>query len=133
MPTQRWFASLAAVTCALVVGCNSGPAMTDVRGTVELDGKKMSSGKIAFIQQGVPQDLLEVKDGTFEGKAKVGTAKVEVYSYRQGKIPDMYKDTKDKSQFVENVVASTYNSESKLTADIKSGGLNDFKFSAKSK
>ncbi|MFO0864414.1 MAG: hypothetical protein U0744_07115 [Gemmataceae bacterium] len=133
MKTKYLAFAVAACGFVTMAGCDSGPTLTAVKGKVEMDGKKMESGKVAFVQQGIAQDILEVKDGTFEGKAKVGKAKVEVYSYRQGKIPEMYKDTKDKSQFMENIIAPAYNSESKLTADITKGGTNEFTFSVKSK
>lgn len=121
---------------AFVAGCGpSGPTFAIVKGKVELDGKPLASGKVAFTQQGIPQDLLDVNDGVFEGKAKVGKAKVEILSFRPGKIPDMYKDAKDKEkyQFLENIIPAAYNSESKITADITASGPNEFQFSAKTK
>jgi hypothetical protein len=133
MTTKYCSLIVSAFVFAALAGCESGPVLTNVKGTIERDGKKMETGKIAFVQQGIAQDILDVKDGVFEGKAKVGKAKVEIYSYRQGKIPEMYKDTKDKSQFMENIIAPAYNSESKLTADITKDGTNEFTFSVKSK
>lgn len=116
-------------------GCNSTkePEVAEVSGKVELDGKPMPSGKIVFDQTGMPPDTLDVKDGKFEGKAKVGTAKVRISSYRQGKVPDMYKDTPNKEQFLENIIPPAFNSESKLTAPIKSGKNSDLAFSVKTK
>ena len=94
----------------------------------------MATGTISFEQTGYPQDTLDVKDGVFEGKAKVGKAKVAIASYRPGKVPDMYKDKgMSKDEFKENIIPSEYNNTSKLTADITESGPNEFKFSAKTK
>jgi hypothetical protein len=133
--TRISFATITLFLAFVVSGCNTSkePETADVSGKVELDGKRLPSGKIVFEQTGLPPDTLDIQEGEFKGKAKVGTAKVRINSYRQGKVPDMYKDSPNKEQFMENIIPPTFNTNSKLTADIKSGKNADLAFSVKSK
>jgi len=61
---QRHLAAALVVFLALsVLGCGRGTAT--VSGTVTLDGKPLSAGKIVFIPKGAPAVAGEVKDGQY--------------------------------------------------------------------
>jgi hypothetical protein len=75
---KRWPA--AAVFC-LVAGCNRGPEMYSVSGTVTYDGKPLPAGQVFFeadVTKGhdAPQGFAYVKDGRFDtaqgGRGVVG-------------------------------------------------------------
>src|SRR5262245_57594195 len=80
------------LVCLVAVGCSGGPAklpQAEVKGSVKLDGKPMDSGEVMFAITGEVPDTLQVTNGAFEGKAKIGKARVEVRSYKQGKETKM--------------------------------------------
>jgi hypothetical protein len=120
--------------CLLVLiltGCGpSAPVPVAVKGTVTLDGVPLPEGRISFITPGQVPEMLDVKDGRFEGKVKPGKKRVEVGAYRPTRIPDhipasmraMMKDGK------ENYLPPRYHSESTLDAEVVERGENDFPF-----
>jgi len=116
----------------LVSGCKgkSGPAQVDVKGQVNLDGKPMPEGEVFFFVPGEAPGALEVKSGSFSGKAKEGLNKVEVRTYKMG--PPLSTDPEKKPTKI-NILPSRYNDKSTLTADVKPGGANEFKFDVTSK
>lgn len=111
-------------------GGSSGPPLVDVKGKVDLDGKPMASGEVMFVQAGLVPDTLKVTGGTFSGKAKVGKARIEIRSYKPGKVNPMYKDQPPSD---ENFIPPAYNTNSTITAEVAASGPNEFTFAAKSK
>jgi hypothetical protein len=125
---------LVSLGCLVVIGCTSGPpqvAQATVKGTVKLDGKPMEAGKVSFSLPGEVPDTLDVNNGAFEGKAKIGKARVEVRAYKEGKETKMGDTIIPASQ--ENYIPAKWNSESKLEADVTKGGPNEFTFDVTSK
>src|ERR1700733_7723987 len=73
----------------ILAGCGpKTPVPVPVKGTVTLDGNPLPEGRISFITPGQVPEMLDVKDGRFEGKVKPGKKRVEVGAYRPTRIPD---------------------------------------------
>ena len=128
---MKQFAGVAAFALALagLTGCKSSttaPAVVPVKGTVNLDGKPMAGGEVRFIAPGQPAQVIEIKsDGTFSGQAYVGKNQVEVVWDQDGPPNPMEPATPIKV----NVVAPQFSgADSRLSADVGSGGASDLKF-----
>src|SRR5262245_42855892 len=65
-----------------------------VKGTVTLNGNRVSAGEIHFGRTDAPPRVLEIKDGAFSGEAPVGKNQVEVYVYEEGPPSDKYGGTR---------------------------------------
>jgi hypothetical protein len=122
--------------CLLLVGCNDGPPapkLTQVSGTVMLDGAPMAEGEITFSEPAKGAiDTIKVIDGRFEGKTQPGEKRVEIRAYRLGK-PNTAMYGPDAKAEKENYIPAQYNSESTLTATIPEDGASGLTFEAKSK
>lgn len=108
-------------------GCESGsqPKMYPVAGTVSVDGQPLAEGIVNFkTTETGALETLNVRDGKFEGKAKEGERRVEIYSFRT-KTQDIGGM---KAEVKENLIPAQYNLESKLTAKVTPAGPNQFKF-----
>jgi hydrogenase maturation factor HypE len=94
----------------------------------------MPDGEIYFktVQIGA-LDIVPIKDGKFQGQAQSGARTVEIYSFREGMSEEAKKMYGDKAPpgmgtSKENVIPAKWNAESKLTAEVKETGANEFKF-----
>jgi hypothetical protein len=125
---------LISATVVIVSGCtkrHKPPTQVDVKGTVNLDGKPMPDGEISFFVLGEVPTSMPIQSGAFSGKAAVGSNRVEVRAYKAGTPVDMGGQKFGGEK--ENYIPAEYNTASKMTADVASGGANDFKFDVKSK
>ena len=133
-----WVAcSMAAMFFAGCAGGDTAPKVSpkaDVAGTVTVDGKPMDNpdSEILFSVAGEAPSILPVKDGKFEGKAAVGSSRVEIRSYRQGQ-PVMMGDKPVEGSGRENIIAEQFNDQSTLTATVPAAGVKDLKFEVQSK
>ncbi|MFO0968675.1 MAG: hypothetical protein U0793_24220 [Gemmataceae bacterium] len=96
-----------------------------VKGTVHMDGKPMPSGEIAFSITGMPAKRFEIKDGSFSGEADEGKNRVEVLAFKDG--PPLTTDTEKKPTKI-NIIPPKWNAASTLSAEVKVGAANEFKF-----
>lgn len=121
--------TLMCLTFTAMNGCDSGPPkpppMIAVKGIVKLDGKPMPTGDVFFSVPGYAPSKLKVSNGAFSGEAYEGTNRVEIMTYKDG--PAMSTDPGGPPTKV-NILPKRYNSDTKLSADVKSGSDNDFKF-----
>lgn len=118
-----------------VVGCSSKKSEpeADVKGTVILDKKPLADGTIMFVTPGQPGDTIDIKNGSFSGKAKVGeNRRVEIYAYKDGPT-EKHPMTGELMKTQVPIVASAFNTESILNATVKESGDNTFKFEVTSK
>ena len=121
-----------------MLGCGPkevGPkvaALVDVAGSVQLDGKPMAEGDIAFATLGGGPAIIKIKDGKFEGKCSAGEKRVEIRAYRPGQ-PIMMDGKPTSDPIPENYLPAKFNTESTLTAKIATGGTKDLKFDVESK
>lgn len=114
------------------IGCSPKPEPpVEVSGKVTLDEQPLAEGEIYFITPGMPPEVLPIKGGSFAGKATVGQRRVEVYAYREGKLPPTA--TMQSAPSRENFIPERYNSTSVLKEEVKKTGPNQFQFSLKSK
>jgi hypothetical protein len=133
---MRWWygAGLGLCVCLLAGGCSGGgkDKTVQVSGKVELDGKPLDDGEIAFVgDAGTVPDILPVKAGAFEGKVKVGKKKVEIRVFETKKAPPTA--TGGATETRENVLPDRYNTKSTLTAEVTEGGVSPGKFEVQSK
>jgi len=120
--------------CTLI-GCSGNKtqfkAPLPVSGTVTLDGQPMAEGTITLIGEGGATEQLPIKDGKFQGPVTPGKKRVELRSFKMG------QPTKMGDQVIEatpiNFIPATYNTESKITADVTGSGITPNSFEAKSK
>ncbi|WP_157369660.1 hypothetical protein [Zavarzinella formosa] len=105
-------------------------ASVPVKGTVTLDGKPLPEGEMSFGLTGEAPVILTVKDGAFSGNAYVGNNHVEIRAYKDG--PPLSTDPEKKPSKV-NYLPDRYGYKSTLTAEVASGGANDFKFEVTSR
>ena len=117
-------------------GCGPGePTPVPVHGTVSLDGTPLADGQISFITPGQVPEVIEIKNGVYNGKAKWGKRRIEIGAYRALQIPpevpkSMYPLMEGGK---ENYVPEKYNVQSDLSAEVKAKGSNEFNFELYSK
>jgi len=124
---------------ATAAGC-SQPAQKEVKrvrvsGTVKLDGKLLTTGKIVFDpQNGEPPAEMDILDGKFEGKAAVGKNRVQISAIRKVSMKEKMKmDGPGYDQPVEeNALPPRYNSKSEITREVEASGDNVFNFDCQS-
>lgn len=107
-------------------GCGkSEPQPVSVSGVVNLNGAPLENGFIYFktIETGA-LERLDIKAGEFNGKALPGLRRVEIISNAPKKVVIDGATV----EVPENIIQSSFNTESKLTAEVLSNGLNSFKF-----
>lgn len=110
------------------IGCGEAkPKLFPVSGTVTLDGKPLAQGIIYFktVQTGAIETF-PITDGQFSGQAQPGDRRVEVTSYVKKAKPVEVNGMKGDVQ--ENIIPARYNLESKLAANVKADGPNQYRF-----
>ena len=119
------------IAVPFAAGCTSEPRPVAVNGTVTLDAKPVSHGRIIFsADDGSPPVSLDVKDGKFEGKVKPGKKRVEIWAERKtGRKNAFYPDDEE----LENYIPVRYNQQTTLSEDIPQEGKSGLKFDLKSK
>ena len=131
------FTGIVAGSLGLLVlfsGCEPPPPpVYPVSGTVNLDGKPMAEGEIAFVsQQDAIRDTLPVRDGKFQGEIRAGQRKVEIAAYREERQGvEMYGDEAPISRI--NYVDPKFHSDSKLVASVNTSSANEYKFDVTSR
>ena len=134
MPRRALAVALCLVLTWSVVGCGSGtrtpPPRIPVKGTVNVDGKPLSEGEIIFRVAGEPGIPAPVKDGAFSAQANEGKNQVEISAFKDG--PPLSTDLEKKPTKI-NTLPAKYNTQTTLSADVKAGGPNEFKFDVTSR
>jgi len=114
----------------LVTGC--GPTAVPkakVSGEVNLDGKPLADGEIAFVKPGDPPDVMKVTNGKFDGEATIGDKSVEIRAYKEGKVSPT---ATIKEATKENFIPAKYNATTTLKASVSATGVSPSKFDVKS-
>lgn len=121
---------LAALTLAL--GCDRGPAVGTVKGTVTLDGQPVDGGLIRLVPadgNSQPADC-QIAAGAYTITMPIGEKKVEIYWTKGGggKVDTASQGTEK----VVLLVPPKYNTESTLTCTVEKGqAVKDFALSTK--
>ncbi|MCR9118941.1 MAG: hypothetical protein NXI22_18565 [bacterium] len=116
--------ALTTIALASFVGCDSGPTLYSVSGTVTFDGKPIPQGDIIFHStdpDGHPYSA-KIVDGKFSGKVEPGLKRVAITAMRnhptktkQGIEPGTTEPV------VEQYIPAEYNVETTLTQEIMPG------------
>ena len=125
-----WYCWLAMV---LTSGCNRGPAVGTLEGTVTLDGTPVDGGLIRLVPSdgnSQPADC-PLAAGAYSITMPVGEKKVEVY-WTKSSGPGIVDTASQGGDKVITLVPPKYNVESKLTVTIDKGkATKDFALSSK--
>jgi hypothetical protein len=126
MPTTR-FARSAACALALftlAAGCDDGPAMAEVTGTVTVDGQVPADGSsINFIPtdgKGPSAGAL-IQNGKYSAQVPVGLAKVEIRVPKPAKKAVKVEGPGGEGGNVEELLPARYNDQTELTFEVKRG------------
>jgi hypothetical protein len=110
-------------------GCyDQGPSKYKVTGSVMWEGEPIPDGYVVFqpLDRDFTDDAGPIKEGTFEFEATAGEKRVQIHASRpdpSGKVdPAMGMVAR------QVYIPSHYNSETTLTATVKSDGENKFEY-----
>jgi hypothetical protein len=121
---QNRFAWLAisALCVGVAGGCNSGPPMGDVQGTVTVNGQPLSEGIVTFdpVNGDTPSAGGPIRDGKFRVQVPVAKQRVGIVSnvIDREKTPP---NASDDQIVMKKLVPDRYNSKSTLTLDVVKG------------
>lgn len=114
-----------------LMGCGkSEPIPVPVNGVVTLGGAPLKDGFMYFktIETG-SVERIDIKDGSFVGKALPGLRRIEIIS----NVPKKVVIDGVTVEVPDNIIHPSFNIESKLTAEVLSSGSNSFNFEVKKK
>ncbi|MCU0703490.1 MAG: hypothetical protein MUF18_05880 [Fimbriiglobus sp.] len=144
--TKKASAVCAAVAVLALVGCGGGKVadqdLAPVSGTITLDKKPISSGRIVFdATNGQPPSSLSITDGKYEGKAPVGKCKVMISSIQKMTMKEKARKDGQKvldgpgyDEMVEdNILPERYNTKSEIMREVEAGKPNTINFDLESK
>jgi hypothetical protein len=111
---------------SLTAGCNDGPAMGEVSGTVKVDGQVPAAGSsITFIPtdgQSPTAGALLGEDGRYRVQVPVGKARVEIRVPRpRAKRAAKAQGPGAEGGWIEESLPTKFNDKSELTFEVKSG------------
>jgi len=114
------------------IGCDKGPTMATVTGSVTYDGKPVPEGDITFSdpENKIAPDAGKIKDGVYTVSVKPGKKKVDIRASKLEKLPAGKKGAMGETEMPVDYIPDKYNLKSELTADV-AGGTNKFDFTLK--
>ena len=115
-----------------IVGCSGKPRLYPVSGSVSFDGQPVPDGDIMFVSpDGVRgPDPGKIKDGKYALKTTEGKKRVE---FSAAKIRPVGARGGGGEPVPEEYLPARYNTESKLSAEVRASNANQFDFSLESK
>jgi len=132
---RRFVLGCSLLVLGVLLGCSGSKSRfkdaVSVSGTVNLDGQPMPDGTITFIGEGGATEQVPVKDGKFQGGVTPGKKRVEIRAFKLGKPTKMGDQVIEATP--ENYIPATYNTDSKITAEVAGGAINPSTFEVKSK
>jgi hypothetical protein len=135
---MRWFyPGLVLAVCLLALACSGKQDAkkseeAQVSGKVDLDSQPLDEGKIVFDgEDGTIPDELPIKNGSFEGKVKLGKKKIKIWAFKTEEAPP--SATAGVTQTEVCYIAEKYNVKSVLSGEVTESGLKPNKFDVKKK
>lgn len=123
LPFLRLRVAAFALPIVLLAGCGGGASR--IEGTVTLDSQPVDGGTITFVSASGSENAGgKIQGGKYsiESKLTPGTYKVEINWFKStGKTIPNKSDPGTNQDETKQVIATEYNKQSKLTAEIKSG------------
>ena len=112
-------------------GCTRTEPTYPVTGTVSFNGEVVADGNIVFVPEApdAPREGGNIRDGKFSFSARAGKKRVEITAAH---ADPKLKGPKGEPQFVDYIPVE-FNTQSKLTEEVMSGGANQFEFKIQSK
>src|SRR5262245_35203515 len=118
------------VALPFATGCTSQDQPVGVSGTVALDGKPVSNGRILFVgNDGSPPEVVNIKDGSFDGKVRPGKRRVEISALRKTGRKNAFWPNDEE---MEDYIPVRYNVQSELSEEIPPEGKSGLKYDLKS-
>ena len=120
---SAWFGCLL-VAVAMVAGCDSGPPMGDVTGTVTVNGAPAKTGAVSFFpvdgKAGTAGAVIE--DGKYSARVPVGKARVEIRVPKIVGYKKLYATPNSPTQpIMEEVLPAKYNEQSEIELEVQRG------------
>lgn len=138
-PLSRLFcrACLFLMPLVALVGCGSGdtgPALVTVKGSVTFDGAPVEEGRILFRKTDGDMKAYsaEIKAGNYSIETEAGKAAVEITASRPTGEFDTSNPDDPPQPIGEMYIPEIYNSQTTLTAEVKTSGENTIPFELKS-
>jgi hypothetical protein len=124
---MRILSGLAALFLLAAAGC--GGSAADVSGTVLIDNQPLAEGEIIFeAADGQSTPVAgPIKDGKYSVKVAPGPKKVRINASRPTKKPDPVMGAAAR----ESMIPPEFNSQTKLTYDVKAGKQDNVNFEVK--
>ncbi len=121
----RAFALVLALALPLTSGCDSGPPMGDVSGTVTVDGQTPAAGSsINFLPADgkSPSAGCVIESGKYSARVPVGPVKVQVRVPKPiNKPKPKQKGYQTEGETIMESLPPKYNDATELTLDVKQG------------
>ena len=139
---RQFIASGLLVCCGLyfLPGCGGSSDRRSLCGTVTFDGEPLPEGSIEFIPAPGTKGPVaggKITDGKFTVDSNKGTFdgtfRVEITAVRKTGRKKMDRTINKQIDETQQYIPSRYNRQSGLTADVSSGGSNEFHFELTSK
>lgn len=112
-----------------IIGCGGSdmPERVTASGAVSFDGTPVEKGQIVFLPADGKgrTDAAEIADGNYSLEVTPGKKRVEITATREAGV------AADGLPNYEDFVPKSYNTDSKLTAEVTADGENDFDFPLK--
>ena len=136
---QHLLRSLVCISAAVIVGCNRGPDMGELSGTVQVDGQTPAAGSsITFIPMDgkSPTAGAVIESGRYSAQVPVGAAKVEIRvpRPRAGGVGNIAGPGAGPGGggLIEESLPAKYNDQSELKLDVTRGKfVRDWELSTK--
>ena len=125
---------IVAALALAATGCGSGDGLHKVTGKASYDGQPISEGRIIFRNTGGDHKAHSgaITNGQYEVMCEPGAMRVEITAMRvvPGKFQQGPGGEKERVPVTEMYIPTKYNTDSTLTAEVKSGS-NDIPFELK--
>ncbi len=121
----RW--CLTAGIC-LSLGCGGvkEPPYVPISGTVKLDGKPLSQGRIVFLpKDGAAPRSIPIENGQFAGEARAGSNVVQVHAIKEVPNPDPGAPPAEKTVGI-SLIAERFGHGSQDVREVNADGPNVF-------